>query len=616
LPPLVVAAVGVVFGDIGTSPLYAVDQIFTGSHPLPATPANVMGILSLILWSLVIVVSVKYLVFVMRADNEGEGGIMAMLALLQRMLPDDGGRRRLLFTLGILGAALFYGDGIITPAISVLSAVEGLELIAPSLQEGVPLVALAILMALFAMQRYGTSRVGFLFGPVMLLWFGALAVLGTVQIIAHPGVLRAISPLHAVDFFFRNRWLGFLALGAVVLVVTGAEALYADMGHFGKKPIRVAWFAIVFPSLLLNYFGQGALILDHPAAVTSPFYNLVPHAGVLLLLPLATVATIIASQAVITGAFSVTRQAVQLGYLPRMPIEHTSRHAEGEIYVPFINWTLLAGIVLLVLIFRDSTHLAAAYGIAVTGAMVVDSVLGFFVAVLLWRRNRFAALAGLSVFLGVDLAFLSANSLKIPHGGWFPLVVALVVFTLLSTWKRGREILSERLDRGAVELEPLLASLAENMPERVPGTAVFLNSNPKVVPRALLHNLAHNKVLHRRLIFATVVDVNRPHVRFDHRTRVTRLGPDIYRVLIQYGFMEEPDIPRALRECQVCGGDVNILETSFFLSRETVIPSKQPGMALWREHLFVWMLRNAESAMQFFRLPVNRVIELGMQVEI
>ncbi len=616
LPPLVVATIGVVFGDIGTSPIYAVDQVFTGTHPLPVTPANVLGVLSLVLWSLVIVVSMKYVIFVMRADNEGEGGIMAMIALLRRTLAETDRRRRLLFALGILGAALFYGDGVITPAISVLSAVEGLEIVAPALASVVPLVALVILIALFAMQRFGTSRVGFLFGPVMVLWFGVLAATGIVQVIDHPGVLWAISPLHAVDFFLRNRWLGFLALGAVVLVVTGAEALYADMGHFGKKPIRVAWFGLVLPALLLNYFGQGALILNHPEAVDSPFYHLVPYSGIFLLLPLATVATVIASQAVITGAFSVTRQAVQLGYLPRMQINHTSRHAEGEIYVPFINLALLVGIVLLVVVFRDSTHLAAAYGIAVTGAMAVDSVLGFFVAVLLWRSNRVIAIAGLCVFLAVDLAFFSANALKIPHGGWFPLVVALAVFTLLSTWKRGRELLTERLDRDAIQLEPLLASLAANMPERVPGTAVFLNANPSIVPRALLHNLAHNKILHQRLIFATVVDADRPHVRFDHRTRVTRLGQDIYRVVIQYGFMEEPDIPRALRECQVCGGEMNLLETSFFLSRETVIPGRRPGMALWREHLFIWMMRNAESAMTFFRIPVNRVIELGMQVEI
>ncbi len=616
LPALALGALGVVFGDIGTSPLYTMKEVFAGSHPLATSPANVLGILSLIFWALVIVVSLKYVVFVMRADNRGEGGIMAMLALVQRATQNNPRLAWTLTSFGIFGAALFYGDGMITPAISVLSAVEGLQVAAPGLEPLIVPLSLGILIGLFMIQSKGTARMGVLFGPVMLLWFATLGLLGLVNIAHAPEVLGALSPLHAFEFFGVHKGYGFLALGAVVLAVTGAEALYADMGHFGKQPIRLAWFFFVLPALMLNYFGQGALLIEDPSAIENPFYLLAPEWALYPMIALATAATIIASQAVITGAFSISRQAIQLGYLPRMQILHTSEHEIGQIYIPFINWMLLAGIVALVLGFQSSTHLAAAYGIAVTGTMAIDTILGFIVVTVLWRWNRLLTVSGLILFLTVDLAFFGANSLKLLHGGWFPLAMGAVAFVLLSTWKRGRMIVRERLQSSAIELDPFLASLMANPPLRVPGNAIFLNTHPNAVPHALLHNLAHNKVLHERVVFVTVLTKDIPYVKEEDRIQVSHLGDGLFRVLIHYGFKETPDIPLALRQCKACGDNFNLLETSFFFSRETLIPTDLPGMALWRERLFAWMSRNAQSAMSFFNIPPNRVIELGTQIEL
>jgi len=613
---LAASAIGVVFGDIGTSPLYTMKEVFAGHHPLEPSTDNVLGILSLVFWAITIVVSVKYVAFIMRADNNGEGGIMALIAVVQRAVSPGTRLGWLLAVLGIFGASLFYGDGMITPAISVLSAVEGLQVATPALRPLVEPLSLVVLIILFAIQRHGTQHVGRFFAPVMALWFLTLALLGVVNIRAEPAVLAAVNPLHALDFFARHQGYAFLTLGAVVLAVTGAEALYADMGHFGRTPIRLAWFGFVLPALLLNYFGQGALLIRHPEAVSNPFYMQAPEWALPPLIALATAATIIASQAVISGAFSVTRQAIQLGYLPRMQIVHTSEHAIGQIYIPFINWTMLSGIVILVLMFGSSSNLAAAYGIAVTGTMLIDTLLGFVVVIGLWRWNRWLAIAGLIAFLTVDVAFFGATSLKIVEGGWFPLLVGVVVFTLLSTWKRGRQLLLARLNSGAIALTPFIEGLMAHPPVRVPGTAVFLTASKDGVPHALLHNLAHNKVLHERVVFLTVITENRPFVPAAERVEIEDLGHDFYRVVVHYGFKDEPDIPAALALCGEKGLTFDMMQTSFFLSRETIIATGLPGMAPWREQLFIHMARNAESAMSFFRIPTNRVIELGTQVEI
>jgi KUP system potassium uptake protein len=613
---LAASAIGVVFGDIGTSPLYTMKEVFAGHHPLGPSTDNVLGILSLVFWAITIVVSVKYVAFIMRADNNGEGGIMALIAVVQRAVSPGTRLGWLLAVLGIFGASLFYGDGMITPAISVLSAVEGLQVATPALRPLVEPLSLVVLIILFAIQRHGTQHVGRFFAPVMALWFLTLALLGVVNIRAEPAVLAAVNPLHALDFFARHQGYAFLTLGAVVLAVTGAEALYADMGHFGRTPIRLAWFGFVLPALLLNYFGQGALLIRHPEAVSNPFYMQAPEWALPPLIALATAATIIASQAVISGAFSVTRQAIQLGYLPRMQIVHTSEHAIGQIYIPFINWTMLSGIVILVLMFGSSSNLAAAYGIAVTGTMLIDTLLGFVVVIGLWRWNRWLAIAGLIAFLTVDVAFFGATSLKIVEGGWFPLLVGVVVFTLLSTWKRGRQLLLARLNSGAIALTPFIEGLMAHPPVRVPGTAVFLTASKDGVPHALLHNLAHNKVLHERVVFLTVITENRPFVPAAERVEIEDLGHDFYRVVVHYGFKDEPDIPAALALCGEKGLTFDMMQTSFFLSRETIIATGLPGMAPWREQLFIHMARNAESAMSFFRIPTNRVIELGTQVEI
>lgn len=614
---LILGTIGIVYGDIGTSPLYTMKEVFSGSHSVPLIPDNILGVLSLVFWALIIVVSVKYVVFIMRADNQGEGGIMAMLALVQRATADTPRAKLLLTILGIFGAALFYGDSMITPAISVLSAVEGLKVAAPALDTMIVPLALVILVALFTLQSKGTASVGTLFGPIMVIWFTTIALLGTISIIQSPQVLQALNPLYAFNFFLANKIGGFLALGAVVLAVTGAEALYADMGHFGKYPIRLSWFLLVLPALLLNYFGQGALLLRDPQSVQNPFYLLAPAWAIYPMICLATAATIIASQAVISGAFSVTRQAIQLGYLPRMEIRHTSSQEIGQIYIPFINWTLLLGIIVLVIIFQSSSQLASAYGIAVTGTMVIDTILGFVVVQRLWRWNPLLITFGLIGFLTVDLAFFSANSFKVIHGGWFPLVIGLVVFTLLATWKKGRNLLRERLQAEAIVLEPFLASLDRDLLLRVPGTAVFLNAHTDMVPHALLHNLAHNKILHERVIFLTVVIEDVPFVPVQDRLEMNKLDKDLFRIIIHYGFKEEPSIPKALTLWSSYNHHhFNMLETSFFLNRETLVPTSLEKMPLWQKKLFVWMSRNAQSAMRFFRIPTNRVIELGSQVEL
>lgn len=616
LPALMLGAMGVVFGDIGTSPLYAFREAFSGSHAVTPTRDNVLGILSLMLWALILVVSLKYVTFIMRANNKGEGGIMALIALVQRAFADDSRRRMVLVTLGLFGAALFYGDSMITPAISVLSAVDGLKIAAPALEAFVVPIALLILAGLFFIQSRGTGSVGAWFGPVMLIWFTVLGGLGLISIVQTPEVLSAINPQYAVGYFRTHGVAGWTILGAVVLAVTGAEALYADMGHFGKTPIQIAWVTLVFPGLALNYFGQGALILRNPASAENPFYLLAPEWALYPMIILATFATVIASQAVISGAFSVTRQAIQLGYLPRMQVRHTSDSEIGQIYIPSINLALFVGVALLVLGFQSSSELAAAYGIAVAGTMAIDTLLAFTVMWALFKWRLSIALACMVFFFLIDLAFVAANVPKILHGGWFPLLIGIVVFTLLATWKRGRQLLFERMQSDSIDLATFIEGIAAFSHERVAGTAVFLHATGKGVPHAMLHNLSHNKVLHERVIVLTVVTEDIPVVPDIDHIWIEPLGEGFYRMQLHYGFREDPDIPAALMQCEKQGMTFHMMETSFFLSRETLIATKMPGMALWREKLFVWMTQNAEGAMRFFKLPVNRVLELGTQIEI
>ncbi|MBA3582761.1 MAG: potassium transporter Kup [Gammaproteobacteria bacterium] len=614
---LVLGALGVVFGDIGTSPIYTMREVFSGGHALAPTVANVLGILSLIFWSLLLVVALKYVAFIMRADNKGEGGIMALIALSQRAVGNNGRLSWILMSLGIFGAALFYGDCVITPAISVLSAAEGLKVAAPHLEHFVIPIALIILTGMFLFQHKGTGGMGALFGPVMCVWFLTLGVLGAISIVQYPEVLAAINPYYAVQHFVQHKAQGFFVLGSVVLAVTGAEALYADMGHFGKRSIRIAWFGLVFPALLLNYFGQGALIIHDATAVTSPFYLLAPSWGLYPLIILTTAATVIASQAVISGAFSITRQAVQLGYIPRMVIQHTSDEAIGQIYIPFVNRMLFVGVIALVLGFKSSSNLAAAYGIAVTGTMAIDTILAFVVVRTVWGWGWGTTIAGLVFFLTIDLAFFGANIPKIVHGGWFPLLIAAVFFTVLTTWKRGRQILAARMQTNAFPLEPFMDDLVNHSVQRVPGTAVFLSSNREnTMPHAMLHNLKHNKILHERVILLTLVPRDIPYVKDVDRVKVIPLGNNFYRVTVDYGFKDDPNIPYALNLCIAKGLDFDMMDTTFFLSRQTVIASKTPGMAIWREHLFTGMVRNSGSPASYFKIPTNRVVELGMQVEI
>jgi KUP system potassium uptake protein len=614
--PLIVGAIGVVYGDIGTSPLYTLRTAFTGQYGLSLTPENVLGVLSVIVWALVIVVTLKYITLIMRADNRGEGGILALTALVSRGIEHHARMRWWLVGLGIFGAAMFYGDGMITPAITVLGAVEGLGVIAPALHPFIVPVAVIILVALFAIQRKGTARLGAVFGPVMMLWFVTLAVLGAHKIGRNLSVLAALDPIYAVRFVSGNTAVAFVAFGAVVLAVTGTEALYADMGHFGKSPIRRAWLFFVMPALLLNYFGQGALILDNPAAIQNPFYLLAPEWGRVPLLVLATAAAIIASQAVISGAFSLTRAAIQMGYCPRLTILHTSERAIGQIYVPFINWMLLIAIVALVVGFHNSDNLAGAYGIAVTMAMLIDSILIFVVMRRLWNWPVWLSILITVPLLLIDLTFLASNSLKIPEGGWFPLLIGGIVFTLLTTWKRGRSLLMSRLSEDAMPLDLFIQSIEASPPARVQGTAIFLTSTPNRVPHALLHNLKHNKVLHERVIFMTLVTGDIPYVPQEERCVITPLGCNFFRMTADYGFKDDPDVPELLEDCGRKGFTFDMMETSFFVSRETLIATVTPGMALWREKLFVSMSKNATKASEFFQVPTNRVVELGTQVEL
>ena len=611
---LALSALGVVFGDIGTSPLYSLKEVFgSAHHPVPITPDNVLGILSLVFWVLMSVVSGKYVSFIMRADNRGEGGIMALMALALRHC-QEGPKRAAVIVLGLIGAALFYGDGVITPAVSVLSAIEGLEIITPAFKPFIIPLALVILVFLFLIQHHGTARVGKLFGPVMLLWFATLAVLGVGSIVGNPGVLRALDPRWAIGFFVHHPLMGFLSLGGIVLILTGGEALYADMGHFGRPPIRSAWFTVVLPALLLNYFGQGALLLANPAAVENPFYFLAPAWALYPLVALATLATVIASQSVISGAFSLTLQAMQLGYSPRFDVRHTSASQMGQIYVPAINWLLLVSVIALVIGFGSSSNLAAAYGIAVTGTMLITNLLAFIVARHEWRWKLWQVIFCVAPFVIIDLAFFSANSTKIVDGGWFPLAFGLMIFTALSTWKRGRRILHEKLDQDSIQLAPFITSLALGGTTRVPGTAVFLTGRPESVPHALLHSLKHYKVLHERMVIVTVRVFDVPWVPEIDRVEVADLGESFWRVTVQYGFKDDPDLPAALALCAPSGLEFNMMDTTFFLGRETLIPRYGKEMARWRALLFATMFRNATSLTAFFRIPTNRVVELGAQV--
>jgi KUP system potassium uptake protein len=611
-----VGALGVVYGDIGTSPLYAMRECFAGTHPIAATPANVLGVLSLIFWALIVIISIKYLVFVLRADNRGEGGILALMSLVRPRSEGIRGSKWLLVGIGIFGAALLYGDAIITPAISVLSAVEGLATATPVFHKAVVPVTIAILIGLFVFQKRGTGKVGAVFGPVTLLWFVTISLLGITHIAREPGVFAAVSPLHAASFFWKNGWQGFLTLGTVFLVVTGGEALYADLGHFGKRPIRFAWFGVVLPALLLNYFGQGALLLRDPAAAPNLFYRMVPQWGLYPLVGIATAATVIASQAVISGVFSLTRQGVQLGYTPRLEISHTSVREIGQIYIPAINWALMLACIALVMGFRTSSSLAAAYGIAVTTTMVITTVLLFVVERELWNWSLPAALAFSAFFLTIDLAFFGANIVKITHGGWFPLVVAAAVFTVMTTWRRGRKILFDRIQESALSDADFLRSIERRPPPRVAGTAVFMDRTVDGVPLPLLHNLKHNKVLHERVILLTIVTDEVPYVSDEEQAEVRDLGLGLYRVVARYGFLEQPDVPELLARLELPQVKFNPDSTTFFLGRETLLATERPGMAIWRERLFAWMTRNAQGAPFFFRLPPNRVVELGAQIEL
>ncbi len=613
---LSLTALGIVYGDIGTSPLYALRECFHGEHGVPVSHANVLGVLSLVFWALVLVISTKYLVFILRADNDGEGGILALTALARPVHAGTAGRLGLTMLLGLFGAALLYGDGMITPAISVLSAVEGLNVATPIFQPYVIPITVAILIGLFAFQHHGTAGVGKIFGPITLVWFFAIAVLGIVYIVRVPHVLVAISPVHAVTFFEHNGWMGFLVLGSVFLVVTGGEALYADLGHFGARPIRLTWYCCVLPALLINYFGQGALLLSSPVAAENPFYRMVPSWALFPMVGLATMATVIASQAVISGAFSLTRQAIQLGYAPRIAIEHTSAHEIGQIYIPMVNWVLLIACVALVIGFGSSSNLAAAYGVAVTTTMVITTVLFYIVARQRWKWNQFAVLALCLVFIVVDLSFFSATVVKIVQGGWFPLLIGGIVLTLMTTWRRGRQILRQRMQDRVLPLSQLLESVRVEMPHRVDGTAVFMYSNPDGTPPALLHNLRHNKVIHERVIIVNVRTEDVPHVRGHRRVELEEIGEGFYRVLISYGFMESPDIPYVLEQHPQIGPMLKPMETTYFLGRERLLPAEHTGMMVWRQRLFAWMSRNAPPATQYFCLPPGRVVELGAQIEL
>lgn len=615
LAALTLGAIGVVYGDIGTSVLYAVKEVFGSGH-VPFTHANVYGILSILFWTLTVIVSLKYVVLVLRADNNGEGGLIAMLALASTAVKDRPALRQTLLAVGIFGTALFYGDGVITPAISVLSAVEGLEVVSPHFKKYVVPITLVVLFVLFAVQKRGTGGIGRFFGPITLVWFLAIAALGVAQIVDHPEILGALSPLHALRFMWAQPGTTFIILGAVVLCVTGAEALYADLGHFGKRPIRLAWFSVVMPCLTLNYFGQGALLLARPEAVKNPFFNMAPDWALLPLVGLATMATVIASQALITGAFSVTKQAIQLGYLPRLKIQHTSVRHTGQIYMPFVNWSLFAAIVLAVVMFKSSSNLAAAYGIAVTLDMLITTVLTFYVIRYGWKYPLWLCVAATGFFFVVDLAFFSSNLLKLFAGGWFPLVIGGAVFALMMTWKQGRALMYEKQHAESIELGSFLDALFIAPPARVEGTAVFLTADTGTVPNALLHNLKHNKVLHQQNLFVTVRSHEVPWIGLDRRLQIEALGHDCWQVVVNYGFKNDQDLPEALAAMRGRGCEVGPMTTSYFLSRDLVVPTIGGGMAPWREKLFAQMHHNASAAAEYLNLPSNSVIELGSKVEI
>lgn len=615
LPALVLGAIGIVYGDIGTSVLYAIKEIFGHGH-VPFTIPNVYGMLSMIFWTMTVIVSLKYVVLVLRADNEGEGGLVAMLALASRAVADRPRLRGVLLAIGMFGTALFYGDGVITPAISVLSAVEGLEIVSPHFRRYVIPITLVVLFGLFAVQKRGTAGIGRFFGPITLVWFGVLALLGLAQIATHPEILLAVNPLYMLRFLWEFPGISFIVLGSVVLCVTGAEALYADMGHFGKKPIRIAWFSVVMPCLVLNYFGQGALLLGNPAAVDNPFFMMAPAWALVPLVLLATAATVIASQALLTGAFSVTRQVIQLGYLPRLRIAHTSARAAGQIYIPFVNWALFVAIVLAVVMFRSSSNLAAAYGIAVTTVMLITTVLTFFVIRFAWRLPLLLCVGATAVFFVIDLAFMASNLLKLTQGGWFTLLIGLGMFMLMTTWKEGRRLMGEAQRAEAIDLRGFLESVFLSPPTRVAGTAVFLTATPGMVPNALLHNLKHNKVLHEQNLFVTVRNHEVPWIPMGKRIEMEPLGHHCWQVIVHYGFKNDIDLPRALEHAKLRGCQLEPMTTSYFLSRDVVIPTLASGMAPWREKLFAHMHHNASGAAGFLGLPNNAVVELGSKIEI
>ncbi len=615
LAALTLGAIGVVYGDIGTSVLYAVKEVFGSGH-VPFTPENVFGVMSLFFWTLTVIVSLKYVLLVLRADNHGEGGLVAMLALASQAVKDQPGLRKVLLTVGIFGTCLFYGDGVITPAISVLSAVEGLEVVSPAFKSAVIPLTLVILFCLFAVQKRGTAGIGKFFGPITLVWFGVIASLGLMHIAGNPEILWALSPHHALGFIWDNPHTTFIILGAVVLCVTGGEALYADMGHFGKKPIRLAWFTVVMPALTLNYFGQGALLLKDPESVKNPFFIMTPEWALIPVVVLATLATVIASQALITGAFSVTKQVIQLGFLPRLQVLHTSIKEVGQIYLPFVNWALFVAIVLAVVLFKSSSNLAAAYGIAVTLDMLITTVLTFFVIRYGWKYPLPLCIAATGIFFVVDLAFFSSNLLKLFEGGWFPLMIGGMVFLLMNTWYNGRAQLNAALKQDALDLTSFLDAVFISPPQRVDGTAVFLTGDTGAVPNALLHNLKHNKVLHKHNLFVTVRSHEVPWIRLDKRVEIEALGHDCWQVVVNYGFKNDPDVPKALEQVRNYGCEFDSMTTSYFLSRDIVIPTIGAGMAPWREKLFAQMHLNASAAAEFLNLPNNSVVELGSKIEI
>ncbi|WP_295994215.1 potassium transporter Kup [Rugamonas sp.] len=616
LVALTLAAVGIVYGDIGTSPLYTLKTVFATEHGLTLNTLNLFGIISLIFWGLTVIVSLKYVTLVLRADNRGEGGIMALMALALSSVSKLSRRHYQLMLCGVFGAALFYGDSVITPAISVLSAIEGLEVAAPALKSYVVPLTIVVLVMLYSVQARGTADIGRWFGPIMLLWFGTLAVMGVINIMASPAILAALNPLYAIRFVLENRFTAFIALGAVVLAFTGAEALYADMGHFGKKPIRMAWFFITFPALALNYLGQGGLLLAHPDAISNPFYQQLGAWSIYPLVILSTMATVIASQATISGTFSMTKQAIALGFLPRMRVLHTSASEIGQIYMPVVNWLQLIVVLLAVIGFGSSDNLAAAYGIAVTATMLATTVLTFFVIRYRWKLNLLLCWAATGFFLLIDATFFSANALKLFNGGWFPLLLGFTLFIVMLTWRSGRELVFQNLQKHAIPLEDFLSSLFIAPPTRVPGTAIFLRGESDGVPHALLHNLSHNKVLHERVVFFTVHIVEEPWVAPAEQVKIVDLGHNCFQLNVYYGFKDEPDIPKLLALCEQCNLPFEMMETSFFIARQTVISTPGDGMAPWREHLFVTMSRNARGAADYYQIPPNRVIELGTQVEI